>query len=73
MSPEHRESLKALISGRRREIEGVVADGIVHGKEHAYKKLRCRCDECRAESTLARRRRRNQAKQRMALEGGRDG
>ncbi len=68
MTPDERHAIRMLVDARRREL---VADDpvprgsvelpasvrISHGTETAYVRG-CRCDECRAAATVARRRRR---------------
>ncbi len=55
MTEPERIVLRGLIDERRRALVGSPADGIMHGTEMAYRKNKCRCDECRAHATATRR------------------
>jgi hypothetical protein len=54
VTADERRTLREAVDNRRRELEGVEADGVIHGKESTYRDG-CRCVPCRDVATAARR------------------
>jgi hypothetical protein len=58
-------AIRHLIDKERRRREGVEADGLMHGTDNEYSRG-CRCDDCRAAHTEARRDRKRRRQQMLA-------